>query len=150
MTTRIPLATITLLATLLAPTTLQAEPVWLTDFEAAKAQAAKQSRPILVNVTGSDWCGWCIRLKDEVFSKAAFQIYAEAHVILLELDFPRSKDSLPKATAEQNQTLAKRYGIRGFPTILLLDAQGTELSRTGYRPGGPDAYVAHLKALLAQ
>jgi protein disulfide-isomerase len=128
----------------------QAEEVglWITDFEAAKAASAERGIPILVDFTGSDWCGWCIRLKKEVFSEDAFITYARANLVMLELDFPM-RFKLPDALREQNETLRERYRIRGFPTILLLDAEGKELARTGYKSGGPEAYIAHLKELLA-
>ncbi|MFU8779875.1 MAG: thioredoxin family protein [Kiritimatiellia bacterium] len=122
--------------------------LWLTDFEAAKSAAAERGVPILVDFTGSDWCGWCIRLKAEVFSQAAFSAYARENLVLLELDFPM-RTQLPEALREQNEGLRERFRIRGFPTILLLDAKGEELARTGYRRGGPEAYVEHLKELLA-
>lgn len=122
---------------------------WLTDFDAAKAQAKEQNIPILVDFTGSDWCGWCIRLDKEVFSRDEFKQFAEEHLILFVADFPNKKE-LPAAIKAQNEKLAAHYGIRGFPTILLLDAEGKELARTGYKPGGPEVYVKHLKALMAE
>lgn len=127
----------------------RAESLWGTDFEAAKEQAAERGVPILVDFTGSDWCGWCIRLKDEVFTQDAFVTYAKENFVLLELDFPMRKE-LPEALREQNEALRERYRIRGFPTILLLDAEGEELARTGYRPGGAEAYIEHLQELLAE
>jgi protein disulfide-isomerase len=121
---------------------------WMTDFEAAKAVAEDRGVPILVDFTGSDWCGWCIRLTQEVFSQEAFLAFAGEHLVLLKLDFPR-RTQLPQALREQNEALRVRFGVRGFPTIVLLDAEGTEMARTGYREGGPEAYIAHLKELLA-
>ncbi len=123
-------------------------PVWLDDFAAAQAQARELKRPILVDFTGSDWCGWCFRLKDEVFSQAAFQQYAGRHLVLFIADFPRNK-SLPAKVREQNEQLARKYEIQGFPTILLLDAEGKVLAQTGYQRGGAEAYVKHLQQLLA-
>jgi thioredoxin-related protein len=121
---------------------------WMTDFEAAKAQAAEKGKPMLVDFTGSDWCGWCIKLKKEVFSQDAFQSYAEDALVLVEIDFPRSKEQSDEVKA-QNEALAKKYGIRGFPTILLLSPEGELIGRTGYQPGGAAKYVAHLKEVLA-
>ncbi|MBL7114970.1 MAG: thioredoxin family protein [Kiritimatiellae bacterium] len=120
---------------------------WLTDFEAAKKMAAEKARPILADFSGSDWCGWCIKLDKEVFSKAAFQAYAEDNLVLFLADFP-SRKKLPEATQKQNQALSETYGIRGFPTVLILDAEGKVLEKTGYQRGGPEAYVAHLKELI--
>lgn len=68
--------------------------------------------------------------------------------MLLEIDIPRRAE-LPRQQAVHNQELMQKYGVRGFPTILLIDEEGEVLGRTGYRPGGPEAYVDHLKELLA-
>lgn len=120
---------------------------WLTSLDDARKEAAAKQRPILVDFSGSDWCGWCIRLDREVFSKAAFKTYAENNLVLLLLDFPRSKPQSAELK-RVNQGLAEKFNIEGFPTILLLDADGRELARTGYRPGGAEAYVEHLKTLV--
>lgn len=120
---------------------------WLSDFEQAKKLAEENELVILANFTGSDWCPWCVRLRNEVFSKDAFKEHAKENFVLFEADFPRSKE-LPDEVVKQNETLARQYGIRGFPTILLLDAEGKVLAQTGYRPGGADKYVAHLDQLL--
>ncbi len=120
---------------------------WLTDFAQAKKTAAETQRPVLVDFSGSDWCGWCIKLDQEVFSQAAFKAYAASNLVLLLADYPRKKEQ-PAELKKQNEGLAETYAIRGFPTILLLDAAGKELARTGYRAGGAEAYVEHLKQLL--
>ncbi len=120
---------------------------WLTDFEATKRQAAEQKRPILADFSGSDWCGWCIRLEKEVFSQKAFQNYAATNLVLFLADFPARKPQ-PDAEAAQNKKLAATYGIEGYPTVLLLNSEGKELARTGYQRGGAEAYVEHVKTLL--
>lgn len=122
---------------------------WLTSFDDAKAAAAARHVPILVNFSGSDWCMWCIRLDKEVLTQPAFQAYAETNLVLLSVDYPRStpqSDDLRK----RNEALGAQFKIEGLPTVLLLDASGRELARTGYQPGGAEAYVAHLRALLKQ
>jgi protein disulfide-isomerase len=122
--------------------------VWQTDFAIAKTLAAQEDRPILALFDGSDWCPWCIRLRDEVLSTSDFAAYAGAKLVLFEADFPVHKD-LPAAEVKQNNILVERYGIEGFPTVLILDKEGKELARTGYKPGGGTTYVEHLKTLLA-
>lgn len=118
------------------------------DFEAAKAKAVKEGKPIFINFTGTDWCGWCIKLEKEVFSKKAFQDYAKEHLVLVEVDFPKKKEQTAEVKA-QNAKLDKEYGVEGYPTLYLLDAQGKKLTEDiGYREGGPEAYVEHLKSLL--
>ncbi len=131
---------------LLAGTGLASEG-WLTDFEQAKKAAAEQKRPILLDFTGSDWCGWCIKLDKEVFSQKEFKDYAKDNLVLFMADFPRGKE-LPPAEKQQNESLMQKYKARGFPTILLLDAAGEVIATTGYRPGGAAEYVKHLQELL--
>ncbi len=120
---------------------------WLTDFEEAKNHAAVRNVPILIDFSGSDWCGWCIRLDNEVFSQSEFKAYAKENLVLFLADFPSQK-AQSEAVKKQNEKLSERYGPRGFPTVLLVDAEGRELGRTGYQPGGAAAYVEHLKSLL--
>lgn len=123
--------------------------VWLTSIDVAQKVAAEKRLPILVDFSGSDWCGWCIKLDKEVFSQAAFQKYAKDNLVLLLLDFPQSK---PQSDAEKaaNRALMEKYGVQGFPTVLLLDASGKELARTGYMRGGAEGYVGHLKELIGK
>jgi thioredoxin-related protein len=122
---------------------------WMTDFEAAKAKAKAENKPLLLDFTGSDWCGWCIKLDKEVFSKDAFKEYAAAELVLVELDFPRRKE-LSSELKAQNEKLAQQYGIRGFPTILILSPEGELIEKTGYQRGGAEAYVEHIKGILAK
>ena len=120
---------------------------WETDFELAKQRAKDEKKDMLVDFTGSDWCGWCIKLKQEVFDQPAFQEYAKKHLIMVELDYPRKK-VLPDKEKKQNTELAEKYEIQGYPTILLLNSKGREVARTGYRKDGPEEYIEHLKRLL--
>lgn len=120
---------------------------WETDLEIAKKRAKDEHKTILADFTGSDWCGWCIKLKKEVFDQPEFQDYAKKHLVMLELDFPRKKELPPKEKA-QNEKLSEEFKVDGFPSVLLLNARGKEISRTGYQAGGPAKYVEHLKELL--
>lgn len=120
---------------------------WLTDFEKAKAEAAARKVPILIDFAGSDWCGWCIRLDNEVFSKPEFQAYAKDNLVLFLADFPNGKPQ-PEVVKTQNKALAEKYGVEGFPSVLLLDSTGKVLGKTGYQKGGPVDYVEHIKKLL--
>ncbi|MCA1810320.1 MAG: thioredoxin family protein [Lentisphaerae bacterium] len=126
----------------------QAQASWLTNFEQAQKQAKEQDRPILVNFSGSDWCGWCIRLDKEVLSQTEFKNYAKDNLVLFVADFPQQK-KLPEPVAKQNQALLEHYGVQGFPTLLLLNAKGDVIARTGYQTGGAQAYVEHLAGLIA-
>lgn len=125
------------------------EPKWHTDFKKASALAKKQKRPMLVNFSGSDWCHWCIKLDQEVLTKDSFKKYAHEKLVLVSADFPRGKKQT-EAVKKQNEALAQKFQVRGFPTVMLLDPEGKVLAQTGYRKGGPDVYVKHLEAILKE
>lgn len=129
-----------------APTKIE-DGLWLTDFEAAKVKAKAEKKLLLVDFTGSDWCAWCIKLKQEVFDKELFAAEAPKQFVCVELDFPRTKE-LSKELTEQNTKLSAQYKVEGFPTVLLLQPEGEVIARTGYRPGGPEAYLQQLGDLL--
>ena len=118
--------------------------LWLTDFEAAQESAKTSNRYVLLDFTGSDWCGWCIKLDDEVFSQKAFKDYAGQELVCVLLDFPRRK-SISKKLKTQNAELAKKYSIRGYPSVVLLSPDGKLVTRTGYQAGGAKNYIEHLK-----
>jgi len=121
--------------------------IWLTSFAEAKVEAAKRKVPVLADFSGSDWCGWCMKLDKEVFSTEVFQKYASENLVLLLVDFPRKKPQSDEIK-KQNNDLAGKFDVQGFPTILLLDAEGKVLARTSYLAGGGDNYVMHLRKLL--
>lgn len=107
---------------------------WMTDLEAAKAQAAQQGKDILVNFTGSDWCGYCIRMRKDVLDKPEFDAYAADKFVLLEIDIPRRP--LPREEHERRMNLCRQYDVTGFPTFLVLNASGDVLG--GFTGGRPD------------
>lgn len=121
---------------------------WSTDYEAAKKDAAASKKSLLIDFTGSDWCGWCIKLSDEVFKHDTFKNGVKDKFVLLELDYPQDKSKQSAAVQKQNEELSKKYVIEGFPTILLTDEEGRPFASTGYEPGGPAEYVKHLDGLL--
>lgn len=121
-------------------------PLWSADFAEARARAG--SRLVLVNFTGSDWCVWCRRLKEEVLTKSRFLAYAREHLVLVELDFPREKQ-LPPEQAKQNAAWAQKYAVTVYPTLLVLNATGEEVGRIGYMQGGPQTFVRELQRLAA-
>lgn len=120
---------------------------WITSYADALALAKQQKKLVLADFTGSDWCVWCKRLKEEVFDKPEFSSWAEKNVILLEIDFPRStpqNDELKK----QNEKLAKDFKVEGYPTILFLDANGKKVGQTGYKQGGPAAWLKSIEKIM--
>ena len=143
---RIPLvAAVTILA-LNAAAFGNAKPGWLTDIRQARDKAKSDKKLILVDFTGSDWCGWCIKLDREVFSKPEFKEYADKNLVLLEVDFPKGKQQTAVQKAH-NLELAEKFGVQGFPTVLVLDAEGKIVGQLGYMPGGPSAFLAELDKL---
>ena len=122
--------------------------IWLINLGDAFDIAQSNDKVILINFTGSDWCGWCKKLKNEVFSQNKFIEYAKNNLILLELDFPKNAPQ-PYETKLYNYSLMQRFGIKGFPSILLLDKNNNVIARTGYQPGGAVNYVNHLKRYIS-
>ncbi len=122
---------------------------WNEKLEPAIAIAKKQNKPILVDFTGSDWCVWCKRLSDEVFTQKEFIDYANKNLVLVKIDFPQNTEQ-SKETAYYNRQLAQKYGIQGFPTIILLDSNGKVVNYTGYQEGGAKSYIEHIKSILTQ
>jgi len=123
---------------------LAAEAHWLTSLPEAKALAKKENKLILMDFTGSDWCGWCKKLDAETFSKPEFADYAGKNLVLVEVDFPAKKqqsDEVKKA----NKALQEKYDVNGYPTLILLKPDGTMLwKQPGYLAGGPSAMIATL------
>ena len=119
---------------------------WGEDYDKGLAQAKADKKLVLLDFTGSDWCGWCIKLDKEVFSQAEFGEYAKKNLVLVELDYPRSKEQSKEIKA-QNEKLQKEYKIEGYPTIIVLNAEGKKVGELGYQPGGPKAFIAALEKL---
>ncbi len=119
---------------------------WHTDYEKASQLAAKENKLLLMDFTGSDWCGWCIKLDNEVFAMPEFKEFARQNLVLLKLDFPRSKDQ-PEAEKKQNEALMQKHGIQGFPTIIVLNPKGERVGKLGYMPGGPSAFIDEVRKL---
>jgi thioredoxin-related protein len=120
---------------------------WQTDYKKAQAQAKTTNKLLLLDFTGSDWCGYCIMLDREILSRPQFRDYAKKNLVLLEIDFPRRKLQTDE-TRRQNQELAAHYQIEAFPTIVVLNGEGKPVWRfEGYFPDGPEAFIALLEKL---
>ena len=124
---------------------------WSMDFDAAKALAKEKNLPILINFTGSDWCGWCKLMDREVFAKDEWQAYAKENVVLVTIDFPQDKTRVPMHFVARNQKLSETYGVRGYPTYIVLGADGTtRLGQLGAsRDASPSSFIGELKKLTA-
>lgn len=139
------------LATLLSCTSLASAggEGWLTNLEEAQKQAKAENKDILIDFTGSDWCGWCIRLKKEVWSTPLWLEEGSKRYVMVELDFPNQKPQSDETKA-YNAKLQALFGVQGFPTVALLDAEGRPYAMTGYQEGGPEAYLKHLEEFAAR
>jgi protein disulfide-isomerase len=125
----------------------RAESDWLHDWNKAQEEAKANHKLLFLNFTGSDWCGWCIKLDKDIFSQPQFKDYAHDNLVLVELDFPRKK-SQPTEERKQNVQLAQQYEVLGFPTIVVLNSDGQKVWQfDGYFPGGPEAFIAQLQKL---
>lgn len=119
---------------------------WITSYEQGQQEAKANRKLVLLDFTGSDWCGWCILLDREVFSKPQFKEYASKNLVLVELDFPKMKP-MSEEMRTQNVGLARRYQVQAFPTIIVLNGDGQVVGQLGYMQGGPDAFIAALEKL---
>jgi len=123
---------------------------WLTDFNNAKKIAAEKHQLILLNFSGSDWCGPCMRLKKEIFESAFFESFADSNLVLVNADFPRNKkNQLPKEQETQNEKLADEYNPNGqFPLTLLLNANGKIIKTwDGFPNMKPEDFVLQIKQI---
>ena len=115
---------------------------WTEDYTKATTQAQAENKAILLDFTGSDWCGWCMKMKKESLDTPQFNAYAKQNLVLVTVDFPRQKVLSP-AVKKQNDTLNAKYHADGFPTFVLVDKTGREIWRqSGYLAGGPTAFIA--------
>jgi len=121
---------------------------WIQDFDAAVDVAKREKKDLFVDFTGSDWCSWCIRLNKEVFVHDEFLEPIRKKYVLVMLDYPQKPEALARVpNRERNQEVAQRYQIDGYPTVVLMTAEGEEYGRMGYQPGGPLAYVEAIEEL---
>lgn len=121
---------------------------WHTDLTKATDISIKENKPLFLFFTGSDWCGWCIRLQKEVFKTPEFVKWAKENVVLVELDFPR-KNEQTEAVKMQNAQLQQQLQVRGYPTVWFVSATKTAdakvnlnaLGSSGYVAGGPQVWI---------
>lgn len=121
---------------------------WYTDINEATAIAKKENKPMMLFFTGSDWCGWCVRLQKEVFKTPEFEAWAKSNVVLVELDFPRSTPQT-EAIKTQNRNLQQQFGVRGYPTCWFVKPEKLSdgkmnlapIGSKGYEAGGPANWI---------
>lgn len=128
-----------------APAPAVGKAIWRTDYPGTLQQARSEGKLVLLDFTGSDWCGWCMKFDQDVLSTSKFSDYAGKKLQLVRLDFPHHT-ALPEDQRKANAVLKKQFNVDGFPTFVLVNADGKELGRqVGYLQGGPDAFIAELE-----
>lgn len=125
----------------------QRNAVWYDNLEDGIQSAKAEGKKILLYFSGSDWCGWCKKLNSEVFLREVFAEYSYYYLSLVRIDFPKWMHQ-SDAVKEYNKNLAGKFGVAGYPTVIILNKSGMILGRTGYRSGGADAYIKHLKSFF--
>lgn len=121
---------------------------WTMDFDAASKLAGEKKLPMLLNFTGSDWCGWCKIMDKNVFAGEAWKEYAAKNVVLVTLDFPKDKNIVPEKFVDRNKTLKEKFGVRGYPTYMILDSDAeTKIGQLGAgKEKTPESFIAEFKA----
>jgi len=133
-------------AATLAATAATSTPNGFTDNLDEALKSAKANKRYVVAVfSGSDWCGWCKKLEKEILSTEEFRKGAAGKYELVYIDNPRNKDLLSEHGKENNRKLTSKYEVRGFPTVLVLDAEGKKVAEMGYDKGGPAKYLEKLE-----
>ena len=122
---------------------------WVTDLPSAQSAAKSENKIVLINFTGSDWCGWCMRLKNEVLSQPEFEAFAAENLVLVEADFPQQKPQTA-ALKQANAALSERFHIKWYPTLIVLDGDGKQLGMLGYQPGGPQPFLSELSRMAGR
>jgi protein disulfide-isomerase len=123
---------------------------WTMDVDAARQYAARKNLPLLLNFTGSDWCGWCKVMDDSVFHKEEWKEFAADHVVLVTIDFPRGSNIVPKKWKERNSQLKKHFGVRGYPTYVIVAPDGeTKLGHLMANGGKtPESFIREFQKIL--
>ncbi len=121
---------------------------WYPTLEEALEVAKGTDKKIVINFTGSDWCNWCIKLDEEVFSQPEFIEYAKEKLVMVKLDYPQNTPQ-DENQKKYNQQMLKIFQVQGFPTILVADANFQPIAKTGYVAGGAENYIKHLEEMKA-
>lgn len=121
---------------------------WHENFNEAAQLSASTGKPMFVLFTGSDWCTWCIKLENESLATSEFAQQLGDKLIFVKLDFP-ARGVVPAPIKQINDSIKNKYGIKSFPTVLLLDSQQRQIGATGYKEGGGASYAEHIQKMLS-
>lgn len=126
---------------------------WTQDFEAAKKTSREKNIPMMLDFTGSDWCFWCKLMDKRVFAEKAWDDWAATNVVCVTVNFPRDEASIPEKTRRQNEALLEKYGVRGFPTFVLLAPGGEKELGRAQCPGRdvtPPMFISEIRKVLGK
>ena len=129
---------------------------WETDINKAIDKSIEQDKKTLIFFTGSDWCGWCVKLQNEVFKKEEFSSWAKDY-ILVELDFPRKKQ-VDQETLQRNYQIQQIFQVQGYPAVFIVKPEKKEdgkinlnaIAQTGYVAGGPEKWIESVEQFYKQ
>ena len=131
---------------------LEGSPQWGAAFDKAKTEAIQNHKFIVINFSGSDWCGPCIKLKRDVLDTPEFLEFANKNLALVRADFPRLKrNQLDKKQTALNEALAEKYNQEGkFPLTVLVNADGKVLKEWDGYPAGitTDSFVQEIQTII--
>ena len=122
---------------------------WRTDLATAANDAKTSQKLLLLDFSGSDWCGWCKKLDAEVFATQAFQNFAASNLVCIQADFPRLTKQTPELQA-QNERLMNYFQVEGFPTLLVFNSDAELIGQLSYQPGGPEAFIQALQQIRSR
>jgi protein disulfide-isomerase len=120
---------------------------WYQSYSQALEKSKETGKPMLIDFTGSDWCHWCVKLDEEVFSQAEFKTWADENVVLLKLDYPRKTEQMAELK-QQNETLQAKFKIQGFPTVMFVDGTEKTIGQYGYDQGGPSVWTKKASEII--
>ncbi len=121
---------------------------WQNNYTQALSDAGKSNKPLVVFFTGSDWCIWCKKLEQEALSTKEFADKVGDKFIFVSLDFPKK----PKIDNDSraNKALMDKFGVKGFPGVVIVNSKGEKIAKTGYQPGGGASFAEHLEMLATE
>ena len=120
---------------------------WETNLDEALSQAKEQDKLVFLYFAGTDWCPWCMRFDREILDTGPFRRFAKSNFIPTLIDFPRTYE-IPEEQQAYNQALAHEYGVTGFPTVLIINAEGEVIHTGSFEEGGSRRYINNLRRII--